>query len=48
MNYSDILYTLVGFTLVAIIFLIGLSITLKVLSKNFSIDKIKLYGIFVE
>jgi len=47
MNYSDVLYTLVGFTLVAIIFLVILGITLKILSKNFSIDKIKLYGIFL-
>jgi len=47
MNYSNILYTLVGFALVAIVFLIILSITLKIMSKNFSIDKIKLYGIFL-
>lgn len=47
MNYSDIIYNLLGFTVVAIIFLIILSITLKVLSKRFSIEKIKLYGVFL-
>lgn len=47
MNLSDVLYNLVGFTVVAIIFLIILSITLRFLSKKFSMDKIKLYGIFL-
>lgn len=47
MNLSDVLYNLVGFTVVAIIFLIILSITLRFLSKKFSVDKIKLYGIFL-
>ena len=47
MNLSDVLYNLVGFTVVAIIFLIILAITLRFLSKKFSVDKIKLYGIFL-
>ena len=47
MNLSDVLYNLVGFTAVAIIFLILLTIILKFLSKQFSVDKIKLYGIFL-
>ena len=41
-----IIYNLVGFTIVSIVFLIILAITLKMLSKKFSIEKIKLYGIF--
>ena len=47
MNYSDVIYNLLGFTAVAVIFLIILAITLKILSKRFSIDKIKLYGVFL-
>ena len=47
MNLSDVLYNLVGFTAVAIIFLVILAVTLNLLSKKFSVEKIKLYGIFL-
>lgn len=46
-NYLDIIYSLVSFTCVSIIFLIILAITLKIISKNFNLEKLRLYGIFL-
>jgi len=46
-KYIDIIYSLTSFTLVAIIFLIILAIVLNILSKKFDIEKLRLYGIFL-
>ncbi len=46
-DYLDTIYSLVSFTCVSIIFLIILSITLKLVSKKFNLEKLRLYGIFL-
>lgn len=46
-KYIDIIYSLTSFTLVAIIFIIILAITLNITSKKFDIEKLRLYGIFL-
>lgn len=46
-KYLDTIYSLVSFTCVSIIFLIILSITLKIISKKFNLEKLRLYGIFL-
>lgn len=46
-KYIDIIYSLTSFTLVAIIFLVILAIVLNIMSKKFDIEKLRLYGIFL-
>lgn len=46
-KYIDIIYSLTSFTVMAIIFLIILAIVLNITSKKFDIEKLRLYGIFL-
>ena len=46
-KYQQIIFSLTSFTIVSILFLVILNITLKIIIKKFDIEKIRIYGMFL-